>query len=107
MTKEEKLNILRTLLGETDSDVVLDSLLEVAGREIISWRFSSSPAYASISEVPAEYEMVQVYAVVAGFSQRGAEAQIAHSENGIARNFSYPDMLHYIHSNVIPYCGVF
>lgn len=99
--------MILSLLGAAYSaelDNMLTAYLEAAGKEIIAWRYSYSGQ--TVTEVPAEYEMTQIYAVIAGYSQSGAEGQIAHSENGISRTFKYPDMLRYIRTNVIPLCGV-
>jgi len=108
MNVEEKLEMLKTILDIPSSDSSEDSrltvYLSVAEREIIGWRYSYSSQ--TVETVPAEYEMVQVFAVVAGYSQSGAENQLSHSENSISRTFSYPDMVHYIRANVIPLCGV-
>lgn len=105
MTQDEKLEMTKTLLGISDSksDETLETYLSAAGREILAWRYSYS---VQPEEVPLEYEMTQIYAVIAGYSQSGAEGQMTHSENGIARTFKYPDMIRYIHANVIPMCGV-
>lgn len=108
MSVDEKLEVLKTILDIQPSDTSEDSRLAVylsaAEREIIGWRYS----YCSqtVETVPAEYEMIQVFAVVAGYSQSGAENQMNHTENAISRTFSYPDMIHYIRANVIPLCGV-
>jgi hypothetical protein len=108
MNVEEKLEMLKTILDIPSSDSSEDSrltvYLSVAEREIIGWRYSYGSQ--TVETVPAEYEMVQVFAVVAGYSQSGAENQLSHSENSISRTFSYPDMVHYIRANVIPLCGV-
>lgn len=108
MTETEKLVMLKTMLGESDmdEDEQLKVFLSAAAREIIAWRFSYSSGAAEITAVPAEYEMTQIYAVIAGFSQSGAENQTAHSENGISRSFRFPDMIAYIRANVVPYVGV-
>lgn len=108
MNATEKLEMVRALIGFETSDTSEDSrigvYLSAAAKEIISWRYS----YANNTpvEVPEEYEMTQIMAVVAGYSQSGAEGQATHSENGISRTFNYPDMLHYIRRNVIPMVGV-
>lgn len=108
MTLDEKLNIVKRILGiEDDSeDELLMVYLLTAGQEIISWRFSYSLGQGEGLDVPGDYEMVQVFAVVAGYSQGGAENQTSHSENGISRTFKYEDMIAYIRSHVIPYAKV-
>ena len=108
MTAEEKLSMVKTLLGVSGEDEARDEriavYLSVAGKEILAWRYSYGTE--TVEEVPAEYEMTQVNAVVAGYSQSGAEGELVHSENGISRTFKYADMLQYIRANVIPLAKV-
>lgn len=105
MTNEQKLDMVKTLLGfdsgEGGEDERIAVYLSAAGKEILGWRYSY--AAETPDAVPDEYEMTQIHAVIAGYSQAGAEAQVTHSENGISRTFKYADMVHYIRSNVIPY----
>lgn len=106
LTNLEKLAMVKTILGIEDSaeDNRIATFLTVAEREILAWRYSYSTQ--EVTEVPAEYEMTQVNAVVAGYSMAGAENQLQHTENGIARVFHYSDMIQYIRANVIPICRV-
>ena len=107
MTDSEKLDMTLLLLGEAETGELADRInayLKAAEKEIIHWRYGYSSE--SVTEVPEEYEMTQIHAVIAGFSISGAEGQMSHSENGINRSFKYPDMLSYIRSNVIPKVGV-
>jgi len=106
MTNAEKLSMVKTLLQVTGTaeDTNLNNLLTISEHEILSWRYSGRGSIPA--SVPSEYEMIQIYAVVAGYGMIGAEGQKNHNENGINRSFSYPDMVHYIHHNVIPYAKV-
>lgn len=108
MTAKEKLEMVRSLIGFEADEIAEDNRINVylsaAAKEIISWRYSYSGN--APKDVPEEYEMTQIMAVVAGYSQSGAEGQATHSENGISRTFNYPDMLHYIRRNVIHKVGV-
>lgn len=108
MTDIEKLSMLKSILGFDDEseDTTLAVYLTASQKEILAWRYSYSADADSVTSVPAEYEMTQIFAVVAGYSQSGAENQLSHSENGISRAFKYEDMLAYIHSHVIPFVGV-
>lgn len=103
MTQTEKLTMLKTLLGMDEFDDSADTLLEVyldaSKREILAWRYSF--ALEPPDEVPTEYEMVQIYAVIAGYGISGAENQTEHSENGIRRIFKYEDMIAYIRAHVL------
>lgn len=106
MTSDEKLEMLTQLL---DADGVaakkLDYYLQIAEKEILTWRYSYAAKMPD--KVPEEYEMTQIQAVIAGFNMSGAENQTQHSENGITRSFRYADMLAYIRSHVIPFAGVY
>lgn len=106
MTSDEKLGMLSILLNASNENIEkLEVYLQMAEKEILAWRYSY--ATQKPETVPEEYEMTQIHAVVAGFSISGAENQTQHSENGINRMFKYPDMLAYIHSNVLPIVGVY
>lgn len=101
MSDAEKLSMLKTIMNISDSnseDSRLSVYLDAAKREILAWRYSL--ASAKPEDVPEEYEMIQIHAVVAGYSISGAENQTAHSENGISRTFKYEDMVAYIHGHV-------
>ena len=108
MTDEEKLNLVKSILTLDDSseDEHIRAYLTVSEREILDWRFSYLSEDRRPEEVPPEYEMTQVYAVVAGYSQSGAENQTAHTENGIQRTFRHADMIDYIRTHVLAYVGV-
>lgn len=100
MTQEQKLTLMRTLIGKTDTadDSYLCALLDIAEREILAWRYSY--AESTPEEVPAAYEMTQIYAAIAGYDQAGAEGQLTHTENGINRTWRYEDMISYIRGHV-------
>ena len=106
MTIDEKKEMVNALYGEPIENSKLTAYLTAAEKEIIAWRFSYSAKIDTVIVVPSEYEMTQVYAVIAGFSQSGAENQTSHTENGISRSFKYADMIAYIRAHVIPYAGV-
>lgn len=101
MTDAEKLSMIKALMKLDESeDEQISVYLSAAGREILAWRYSYAKEVPEI--VPAEYEMTQVHAVIAGYSISGAENQLSHTENGIGRTFKYEDMIAYIRSHVIP-----
>ena len=106
MTLVEKLAMLKSILRITDTseDDLMTVYLTAAGKEILSWRYSN--AASTPEDVPQEYEMTQIYAVIAGYTQSGVEGQILSVENGIHRHFRHSDMIEYIRANVIPIAGV-
>ena len=107
MTDADKLAMLETLLKgdqEKPDEETLMIYLEMAKHEILGWRYSFSAA--TPDELPAEYDMTQVYAVLAGLTTSGAENETSHTENGIARVFKHSDMIAYIRAHVRPICKV-
>lgn len=110
MTDAQKLLTVKTLLedgGDVPSDEKLNTYIAVAGNEILAWMYHLVGGVPSnVTAVPSKYEGVQVYAVVAGYTQAGAEGEQTHIENSVHRHFRYSDMLDYIHNNVLPFVRV-
>ena len=108
MTMDAKLSMLESLLvikePTEELETMLTAYLEMAAQEIIQWRYSYAKNIPD--EVPAEYEVTQVFAVVEGYNQQGAEGQSMHSENNLYLTFKYGDMVDYIHRMVIPFVKV-
>ena len=104
MTDEEKIVNIKVLLedgGELPSDSKLGVYVTLAGQELLQWKYHLIGGVPEdVTTVPAAEEIKQIYAVVAGYTQSGAEGESAHNENGVARTFRYSDMLDYIHNNV-------
>ena len=107
MTTAEKLTLVKTILGISASDTSFDeeltAYLNMAGEEILNWMYINHPEQRPEGEqaiVPIRYSMVQIHAVVNGYSHKGAEGETIHHENGINRTFRFDDMIAYIRSNV-------
>lgn len=104
MTTEEKMSMVKTIMefepDDTSEDERITVYLKASEKEILAWRYS----YASKipDAVPTEYEMTQIFAVIAGFGTAGAENQRSHHEGSIVRIFKYEDMVAYIRGHVIP-----
>lgn len=110
MTDAEKLTRVKLLLedgGEVPSDEKLTEYITIAGNEILYWMYHMVGGVPlDVTAVPVKYENIQVYAVIAGYTQAGAEGESAHHENSVIRHFRYSDMLDYIHNNVLAYVRV-
>lgn len=103
MTNAEKLTTLKTLLedgGALPSDTKLNTYIQLAESEILQWRYHLIGGVPSGESMQEQYDVTQIYAVVAGFTQAGAEGQKTHNENGTQQAFVYADMVDYIHQNV-------
>lgn len=101
MSETEKIEMLTSILGNAVDEDLIAVYLNMAKREILAWRYSYASGDVPL-EVPTEYEMTQIYAVVAGYGISGAEGQTSHTENGISRTFKFEDMIAYIRAHVIP-----
>lgn len=111
MSDAQKLEKIKILLedgsGYMPTDETLTTYISIAGSEILEWIYHLVGGVpSSVTEVPTKYDMVHIYAVVAGWTHAGAEGQVVSIENGVHRHFSYTDMLDYIHNNVLPFARV-
>ena len=110
MTSEAKLAMIKAILRVEPSDISEDALittyLEMAGQEIMNWRYSNANPNNKPGNVPTEYETVQLQSVINGYTQSGVEGQVLSIENGVHRHFQYADMVEYVRAHVIPIAGV-
>lgn len=107
MTHDKKLEYIKTLIGVSDDskDAELSVYLELAGQEILSWKYSLV-GIPECDAVPFEDEVTQINACIAGFGHKGAPDELMHNENGISRTWKHEDMVAYVRANVIAYAGV-
>ncbi len=102
MTEQEKLTMLKAMIGTSDSDEVLSTYLYLAGKKVIRKAY---PLDTTVTEVPTEYADIQVEVAAYLLNKRGAEGQLAHSENGINRTYESADVPMSMLRNVVPYVG--
>lgn len=103
MTQEEKLNMLKAMVGGSDTDEVLSAYLLLAGKKIITRAY---PYKSDVTEVPTQYDTLQCEIAAYLMNKRGAEGQIGHTENGIQRQYENADVPASMLKSVTPYCGV-
>lgn len=103
MTEEEKLIALRAMIGGSDTDEVLSTYLKLAGRKIINRAY---PYDNTATEVPAQYDTLQVEIAAYMLNKRGAEGQLQHTENGIQRQYENADVPASMLKPVTPHVGV-
>lgn len=103
MTDTEKLTYLRAMVGGSDTDEVLSTYLEVAGKKIIARAY---PYDDTVTEVPDKYDTLQCEIAAYLLNKRGAEGQTQHSENGITRSYENADVPASMLKVVTPHCGV-
>lgn len=103
MTDEEKLVALKAMIDGSDTDDVLSTYLMLAGKKIIARAYPYDP---SVTEVPAQYDYLQCEIAAYMLNKRGAEGQIAHTENGITRSYENADVPSSMLKTVTPHIGV-
>lgn len=102
MTESQKLERLKVLSGETDESV-LSTFLDLAGERILRRAY---PFRSDIQEVPAEYHATQVDIALYLLNKRGAEGEIAHSENGISRSYESATVPDSMLKHITPHASV-
>ena len=103
MTQAEKLQLLKAMVGESDTEEVLLTYLNIAGRKIINRAY---PFGTDDTEVPTRYDFLQCEIAAYLLNKRGAEGQTSHSENGISRSYESADVPESLLGAVTPTVGV-
>ncbi len=103
MTEAEKLEMLKSMCGYEESEIVLSTYLKIAGSKILRKAY---PFDNAIQTVPPEYEALQCEIALFLLNKRGDEGQTAHSENGVSRSYENADVPASMLRNVVPHCGV-
>jgi hypothetical protein len=101
MTIDEKIiQMEKGIAPDTADPDVLQSELLAAEAMILNKMYPFG--YDDGTGIPARYERLQVKLAIELYTQRGAEGQSSHSENGVARTWP---ALSRILAQVIPHCG--
>ncbi len=103
MTQAEKLQLLKAMVGESDTEEVLLTYLNVAGNKILNRAY---PYGTEETEVPKRYEFLQCEIAAYLLNKRGAEGQTSHSENGISRSYESADVPESLLGAITPMVGV-
>ena len=108
MTDERKIEILRTLIGDSGNKEDLGALsvyLEMAGAKILERLYPYRENWDGL-EVPDKYSMLQLKIANYLWNKIGAEGQIQHIENGVHRNYGDADVPESMLSSLAPFIGV-
>ena len=104
MTMDDKIDMLRRMFGEDDTDRgVLEVYLELAAQKILNRMYPYKENYDGL-EVPDRYTAVQLKIANYMINKIGAEGQIQHIENGIHRNYGSADVPDGMLQDVVPFC---
>ena len=101
MTDIEKIESMRVAIApDTAEDEVLLSEIQTAETMILNKMYPFG--YPDNAVIPLRYERLQIKLAVELFTQRGAEGQASHSENGTTR--TWPSV-NRILAQIAPHCG--
>jgi hypothetical protein len=101
MTEIEKLESMRVAIApDTAEDNVLLSEIQSAETMILNKMYPFG--YPEDTAIPLRYERLQIKLAVELFTQRGAEGQLSHSENGTSRTWP---AVNRILAQIVPHCG--
>lgn len=104
MTEIEKIFALRQRIEPgAASDDLLSDLLSQAGAMVLNRRFPFG--YPAGTEVPHQYERIQISIALELFSKMGAEGETAHNENGISRTYEAGDVSPSLMKQIVPMCA--
>ena len=103
MSQTEKLQLLKAMVSESDTEEVLLTYLKIAGQKIINRAY---PYGTDETEVPTRYDFLQCEIAAYLLNKRGAEGQTSHSENGISRSYESADVPESLIGAVTPNVGV-
>lgn len=104
MTDNDKLQALKNMVGSSDTDAVLSTYLNLAGRKIIAKAFPYKAE--TVTDVPVQYEYLQLEIAAYMLNKRGAEGQVTHTENGVQRQYEDADIPSSLLRAIVPHCGV-
>lgn len=101
MTIDEKVVAMKDgIAPDVAEDAILKSELMAAESMILNKMYPFG--YDDSMVVPSRYEQLQVKLAIELYTQRGAEGQASHSENGTTR--TWPAVSRIL-SQIIPHCG--
>lgn len=101
MTDIEKIESMRVAIApDTAEDEVLLSEIQAAETMILNKMYPFG--YSEDMVVPVRYERLQIKLAVELYTQRGAEGQASHTENGTTR--TWPSVNRML-AQIAPHCG--
>ena len=86
MTIEEKIDEIKTLLGDDDSELY-EVYLRQARDKILNKLYPFGRKANDKIEVPERYEQLQIELAITLYNMRGVEGQDKHTENSISRSW--------------------
>lgn len=102
MTDEQKIAMIQSLTGETNSNIISIYLI-IAKSELMRKIY---PYGDGTEEFPTKYDGLHIQATEYLLNKRGAEGETQHSENGLTRSYESGGLPKSMTEQIIPICGV-
>ena len=104
MTNEEKTTSLAALISPDTADAgLLYQIIVLSEGIVLNRRYPFGVPQGAT--VPSQYEHIQLMIALELFAKRGAEGQIEHDENGIARKYETANVSQSLLSRITPVVG--
>jgi hypothetical protein len=104
MTNEEKITSLAALISPDTADKdLLSTYIVLSEGIVLNRRYPLGVPEGAT--VPKQYEHIQLQIALELFSKRGAEGQMEHDENGIARKYESADITPTLLRRITPIVG--
>ena len=104
MTNEEKITALAALISPDTAEAnILSTYITLSEGIVLNRRYPLGVPEGA--KVPSQYEHIQLQIALELFSKRGAEGQIEHDENGIARKYESADISTTLLKRITPLVG--
>ena len=101
MTNAEKVEMMRVgIAPDVAENTVLESEIEAAEAMILNKMYPFG--YAEDMVIPTRYEKLQIKLAIELYTQRGADGQASHTDNGTTR--TWPSV-NRILAQIAPHCG--
>ena len=104
MNTAEKKAALTAMTKET-SESVLSTYLDLAKAAILNAAYPYGVP-SGVTDVPVQYEQLQLEIAAYKLNKRGAEGETAHSENGVSRYYEDADIPKSMLLQIVPLAGV-
>jgi hypothetical protein len=98
----EKIALAKLMSGESD-EFTVSAYLKIAGGKICRKAYPFDPG---VTEVPSQYDLLQVEIAVYLLNKRGADGETSHSENGVSVTYENGDIPNSMLRQIVPVCGV-
>ena len=102
MSIEQRIDLLKGIVGGEESEFTLTAYLQLAGQAILNKAY---PYFSpnNPTDVPEKYQMLQIEIAAFMLNKRGAEGEIQHIENGVHRNYGNADIPDQMLNGIVPF----